>query len=99
LLNCALLLAVPPDMFWCLLTCCVLAIIGRHEVCDFSLVLWADFVWSFLGHYRPWWHVFDFFWNYFSETIQKQLSETNSNFLKLILSETIFLKLSETFWK
>jgi hypothetical protein len=65
LLNCALLLAVPPDMFWCLLTCCVLAIIGRHEVCDFSLVLWADFVWSFLGHYRPWWQVFDFFWNYF----------------------------------
>ena len=80
------------DLLW--------SVVGRHEVCWlFVGFLWADFVWSFLGHYNPLWHVFDFFWNYFFFWNYPKLSETNSNFLKLIFSETIFLKLSETFWK
>jgi hypothetical protein len=82
---------IVPFCLWCHQTCfdvCWLVVFchrsswGCHEVVmrfvfvDFSLVLWADFIWSFLGHYRLLRHVFDFFWNYFSETIQ--------NFLKLI---------------
>jgi hypothetical protein len=78
-------------MFWCLLTCCVLLSVVMGCV-DFLLVLWVDFIWSFLGHYRPLRHMFwTSFWTFFCETIflklffwnYPKLSETNSNFLKL----------------